>query len=638
MLIPDGTARKGLIVDHSHHPRGFPTHQLREHPDIEQLKTQAKELLAAFRAGEADASAEVNAHFRGADREKFPLHDAQLVLARSYGFDSWPKLKAYLDGVTVQRLAEAVRAGDIARVRAMLEVRPELASLDMAENNEHRALHYAVFARSPEMVRLLMEYSADARQGIYPHRDATSPYTIAVERGYKEIVAVIEEEEEARHRGRSSSALDRLVKLIADGDEAGALSILEADPALVRDREGWMLLSFAARRPSERLVSWLLAHGVSGRSPGDGNARGPRGLTPLDRAASAGVKGQPIVKLLLAHGAEMTSRGAVALGDADWLKARQAEGRLDAPLNWPEDGRLTIAVKHDQPEILKLLLDFDYDPNERVRLQDLDEVVYSAGSPLYNCADAGKLAMAEILLERGADPNVHVYAWGPPVHRAYLRKDQQMIGLMKRHGGVLPPVSIGLLRENELAKQMLSEEAAGRLLPAGILEGRNVSEDLLRGAADSGNEDIVRMALPGVDWDPDDERWHWILLQAVWAPSPECLGLILARCNPNLRHPRFGRVLLHDVAALGSEKTVEQTNAMAALLLDAGANINERDDVLRSTPLGWACRWGRLGLVKLLLDRGADPMEAEAEPWATPRAWAEKMGHAGVVAFLGEPA
>jgi len=62
------------------------------------------------------------------------------------------------------------------------------------------------------------------------------------------------------------------------------------------------------------------------------------------------------------------------------------------------------------------------------------------------------------------------------------------------------------------------------------------------------------------------------------------------------------------------------------MLLDAGASINERDDVLRSTPLGWACRWGRIALVKLLLERGADPVEADAEPWATPRAWAEKNG------------
>ena len=46
----------------------------------------------------------------------FALHDAQLVLARSYGFDSWPKLKAYVDGVTVKRLADAVRSDDVPQV------------------------------------------------------------------------------------------------------------------------------------------------------------------------------------------------------------------------------------------------------------------------------------------------------------------------------------------------------------------------------------------------------------------------------------------------------------------------------------------------------------------------------------------
>src|SRR5262249_26728148 len=49
---------------------------------------------------------------------------------------------------------------------------------------------------------------------------------------------------------------------------------------------------------------------------------------------------------------------------------------------------------------------------------------------------------------------------------------------------------------------------------------------------------------------------------------------------------------------------------------------------------GWACRWGRLEVVKLLLERGADPVEADAEPWATPRAWAEKMGHDAVLTLL----
>ena len=74
--------------------RSLPTRKLREHPDLDQLKRQAKELLDAFSAGDTAAVAEVKAHYHDANPFTFALHDAQLVLARAYGFDSWPKLKA----------------------------------------------------------------------------------------------------------------------------------------------------------------------------------------------------------------------------------------------------------------------------------------------------------------------------------------------------------------------------------------------------------------------------------------------------------------------------------------------------------------------------------------------------------------
>ncbi|MDP9222392.1 MAG: hypothetical protein M3P18_00775 [Actinomycetota bacterium] len=46
----------------------------------------------------------MNGFYHDADPATFALHDAQLVLARSYRYDSWPKLKAYIDGVTIKRL------------------------------------------------------------------------------------------------------------------------------------------------------------------------------------------------------------------------------------------------------------------------------------------------------------------------------------------------------------------------------------------------------------------------------------------------------------------------------------------------------------------------------------------------------
>jgi len=68
-------------------------------PDFNQFKRQAKELLKAYRAGDADAVAEVERQERAPDPAAFALHDAQRVLARSYGFPSWQKLKSYVQTI-----------------------------------------------------------------------------------------------------------------------------------------------------------------------------------------------------------------------------------------------------------------------------------------------------------------------------------------------------------------------------------------------------------------------------------------------------------------------------------------------------------------------------------------------------------
>jgi ankyrin repeat protein len=99
---------------------------------------------------------------------------------------------------------------------------------------------------------------------------------------------------------------------------------------------------------------------------------------------------------------------------------------------------------------------------------------------------------------------------------------------------------------------------------------------------------------------------------------------------------RFGLTILHDLAASRRHMTADEGLAFATVLLEAGARLDVRDDLLQSTPLGWACRWGRVELVRLLLERGADPVEADAPAWATPRAWAQKTGHDAVLAVLSE--
>src|SRR6202046_4647045 len=189
--------RKEIVMS-GNVPHLYPTRRLPKQPSLEQLRKQAKDLLEQYRAAVPAAVAEVHQFERRPNPAAFALNDAQRVLARAYGYESWPKLKAFVDGANIASLAEAVQAGDAARVRILLNARPELVAMDMAGNDEHRVLHYAVLRRDAAMVKLLMEAGADARKGIYPHRDATSALAIAKDREYTDIVAIIEEEEQLR--------------------------------------------------------------------------------------------------------------------------------------------------------------------------------------------------------------------------------------------------------------------------------------------------------------------------------------------------------------------------------------------------------------------------------------------------------
>ena len=79
--------------------------QLPQNPNLEQLKKQAKALLKAHQTGEPEACSRIQGSFPRLARTPvleisnalFSLRDAQLVLAREYGFKSWPKLKRFIE-------------------------------------------------------------------------------------------------------------------------------------------------------------------------------------------------------------------------------------------------------------------------------------------------------------------------------------------------------------------------------------------------------------------------------------------------------------------------------------------------------------------------------------------------------------
>lgn len=431
--------------------------------------------------------------------------------------------------------------------------------MQMSYGDERQPIHFAVMHRLPEMTRLLLRHGADARQGVYPRRGASTAIVLAKERGFEDIVAIIEEEAPKREQ-----------------------------PAPVVEKKA--------------AVSEAVA--------------------------------------------------AVAAGNLDWLRARHAEGKLTNPIDWRVGGLLTAAVNHVQPEILATLLDFGFDPNERLAWRPEDPGISTQGMPLWQCAALGRREMAEILLRRGANPNAEVDSSGTPVYSAYSHRQSEMVELLRRHGGIVKADTAALYRQTELARQMLADDVRGALQPGTVSQGRTLGDDLLDFACSGGDPEIVRMALERIDWPRTDKRWFWFLQRPLdfWNHIPwlyagnkelprgtyiECFRQVLRRCDANVIGG-FNRTVLHEVAAVGDYVTDEEAAPFAAALLDAGARTDVRDEIFLSTPLGWACRWGRVSVARALLERGADSVEADAEAWARPRAWAEKMGRENVLALLGE--
>jgi ankyrin repeat protein len=99
----------------------MPIRRLPVRPDLKQLHRQAKELLRAIDAGDADAIADARAHHPELiDPSAAKLADAQLVLARSYRASSWTRL------VHAVRLAEAIWRDDLDTVRELITGNPVL--------------------------------------------------------------------------------------------------------------------------------------------------------------------------------------------------------------------------------------------------------------------------------------------------------------------------------------------------------------------------------------------------------------------------------------------------------------------------------------------------------------------------------
>ena len=275
--------------------------------NLEQQKKQARELLRALRAGNAEALARVRTqHLRwtGVDdagvRQDVALHDAQFVIAREQGFASWTKLKAYAApaaGARHTRVYVADPRWIADRVHGLLRIRQ---SAGPAALEQIRTWHPRFDGCSDEEIRQA------------PFTEEDSQLVYAREHGFDswdELVSRVNLLASDSARAASEPFLAAFQALGSE-DVAKLNSLLGAHPGLAQQRgtNGNTLLnlavSLAARADPAQgfsLVEALLA------ADADVNDANDRGWTPLHQAAYSNQPG--VAEALIKRGADLDVEG-----------------------------------------------------------------------------------------------------------------------------------------------------------------------------------------------------------------------------------------------------------------------------------------------------------------------------------------
>jgi len=143
--------------------RGLPAQ-----PHLDVPKKQARELLRQCKAKSTDAFDRVRRQhpkFHSADNEtlftRIKLSDAQLVIAREYGFSSWPQLKERIDGNTIAGLIDmAIRSNDAAAVTELLTAYPNLLHVPVSSGNWGPPMSHAANMNRLNMVKTIAALGA----------------------------------------------------------------------------------------------------------------------------------------------------------------------------------------------------------------------------------------------------------------------------------------------------------------------------------------------------------------------------------------------------------------------------------------------------------------------------------------------
>ncbi len=270
-------------------------------PSLEHLKHQAKDLLNSLKSGDPSAPQRFQDHHpqpaKAADAA-CSLSDAQLVIAREYGFATWVKLKEHVETVRLETIdshelfRQAFEEHDADLIRKLLERHPQYKAMI---NEPVAAFDAPVVTqvRTREMLDVFLDAGADinARSrwwaGGFGLLDGADPdlAAYAIQRGATVDV----------HSAARLGMIDKLRELIA------------ANPKLVRARggDGQTPLHFAH---TVEIAEFLLEHGADIDARDVDHESTPAQHMVRDR--------QQVVRFLVERGCRTDLLLAAALGDA----------------------------------------------------------------------------------------------------------------------------------------------------------------------------------------------------------------------------------------------------------------------------------------------------------------------------------
>jgi hypothetical protein len=333
-------------------------------PRLSWLRKTAKQSLSELRSRDPDAC----------------LADAQLQLAREYGFSSWRVLKAQIEQLSgppededrVAAFLRAVGEGDTRMVVAALAASPELVNAvgpNPFWGGRLQMLHLAIESNREDMFDLALEHGADIDGDNDGYTD-WSPLMLAAYKQRRRMRDVLIQR--GAHIG--------LHEALLIGDDARVERFLRGG-VILAGRAGMSSLLFLARTP------WAIDRLLELGEPAD--TRDYRDETPIGSFAKLGAEGLPLVWHLQQRGFRSRAQDHARLGD---LAALQALYR-DDPASVRDD---EVLMCTQDVAVARWLLEHGASPNARTTFG-------SRCMALHGAAWNGNLALAKVLVEAGAD-------------------------------------------------------------------------------------------------------------------------------------------------------------------------------------------------------------------------------------------